>query len=145
MYVSNFICTQIAQVAAGPECSIHAYNRAERLQVFPLPPPSPLKSSIYTSLCFPAQAESSGRSLSWTRGMNLLYIREQGEIFERTGDLFCFCSFSRPQFFLISGKKCSYISESNRMVRTIPGIFSYTSHVSIHLVKPFKLLGEIVI
>lgn len=102
MYVSNFICTQIAQVAEGPECSIHVYNRAERLQVFPLPPP--LKFSIYMSLCFPAQAESSGRSLSWTRGTNLLYIREQGEIFERTGDLFCFCSFSRPQFFLISGK-----------------------------------------
>lgn len=79
MYVSNFICTQIAQVAEGPECSIHAYNRAERLQVFPLPP---LKSSISMSLCFPAQAESSGRSLSWTRGANLLYISEQEEIFE---------------------------------------------------------------
>lgn len=37
MYVLNFICTQIAEVAEGPECSIHGYNGAERLQVFPLP------------------------------------------------------------------------------------------------------------
>lgn len=36
MYVLNFICTQIAEVAKGPECSIHGHNGAERLQVFPL-------------------------------------------------------------------------------------------------------------
>lgn len=35
MYVVNFICTQIAEVAKGPECSIHGYTGAERLQVFP--------------------------------------------------------------------------------------------------------------
>lgn len=34
MYVLNFICTQIAEVAEGPECSIHGYKGAVRLQVF---------------------------------------------------------------------------------------------------------------
>lgn len=86
MYALNFICTQIAEVAEGPECSIHGYNGAERLQVFPLPSP---EISLLHELVLSCTGGNSGRSLSWTGQVNLLHIRGQGEMSERTGCLFC--------------------------------------------------------
>lgn len=61
MYVSNFICTQIAEVADRPECSIHGYNGAERLQVFPLPS---FEISLSHELVLSCTGWNSGKSLS---------------------------------------------------------------------------------
>lgn len=36
MCVLNFICTEMAEVAEGPECSLQGYGGAQRPQVFPL-------------------------------------------------------------------------------------------------------------
>ena len=141
MYVLNFICTQIAEVAEGPECSIHGYNGAERLQVFPLPS---LEISLLHELVLSCTGWNSGRSLSWTRRVNLLHITGQGEIFERTGGLFCFCSFYRPQFCLIWGKIVTKLVKVTEWWVIIHVIFSYTTNVAFQSIwsKHWNCLGK---
>lgn len=69
----------------------------------------------------------SRRSRSWLGRVDLLHIMGQGEIFERTGGLFSFCSFSRPQLFLIWGKIVTKLVKVTEWWLIIHVNFHYTT------------------
>lgn len=142
MYVLNFICTQIAEVAKGPECSIHGYNGAERLQVFPL---LSLEISLWHELVLSSTGWNSCSSLSWTSGLNLLHIRGQGEIFERIGGLFCFCFSSGPQSFLIWREIVPKLVKTSEWWMIIHVTFSYAINLVFQAIqsKHLNCFGEI--